>query len=100
MRKLPRVKWHRLGRRTWILLGLLTATSVGVFALLRSHFLAEPRARHLASRGEALLSRNELGEARLNLRQALRLEPDMPAVRLRLAELERRLGDWELAFLD
>jgi len=100
MRKLPRVKWHRLGRRTWILLGLLTASSAGVFALARSGMLAELRARHIARRGERLLSKNELPEARENLRQALRIDPDLPEVRLRLAGLERRLGDWELAFLE
>ena len=100
MRKLPRVEWHRLGRRTWILIGLLIASSVGVFILVKSRFLAELRARHIASRGEGLLSKNELAEARLNLRRALRLDPNIPAVRLRLAELERRLGDWELAFLE
>jgi predicted Zn-dependent protease len=100
MRKLPRVKWHRLGRRTWILLVFLTASSAGVFALARSGILAELRARHIARRGERLLSGNELAEARVNLRQALRLDPDMPAIRQRLAALERRLGDWELAFLE
>ena len=100
MRTLPRVKWHRLGRRTWLLLALLAASSLCVLALVRSGLLAELRARQIARRGEALLGKNELAEARLALRQALRLDPDLPGVRLRLAALERRLGDWELAFLE
>jgi predicted Zn-dependent protease len=100
MRTLPRVRWHRLGRRAWILLGVLVAGSVGVFALVRSGVLAELLARHVARRGEALLAKDDPAGARLSFREALRLDPDLPGVRLRLAELERRLGDWELAFLE
>jgi predicted Zn-dependent protease len=100
MRTLPRVKWHRLGRRTWLLLGLLVAGSLGVFAWVRSGALTELRARHVARGGEALLGENDPAGARLKFREALRLDPDLPGVRLRLAELERKLGDWELAFLE
>jgi predicted Zn-dependent protease len=100
MRTLPRVKWHRLGRRTWIVLALLVAGSVGVVAGVQSGALARLRARHVAKRGQALLGKNDPAGARLSFREALQLDPDVPGVRLRLAELDRRLGDWELAFLD
>src|SRR5690348_11443967 len=100
MRTLPRVSWRRLGRRMWILLGLLVAGLVCGFVLVRSGVLTELRARHVARSGEALLSKNDPAGARLKFREALRLDPDLPGVRLRLAELERRLGDWELAFLE
>src|SRR5262249_9539444 len=76
------------------------AGSLAVLALARSGVLTELRARHVAKGGETLLRENDPAGARLKFREALRLDPDLPGVRLRLAELERRLGDWELAFLE
>src|SRR3954468_11084896 len=79
---------------------LLAAAAAVAPGILRSRFVADRRAAHSVKQAAAHLAAREIDQARGALHEALRVRPDHAQARQKLAELELKAGNWELAFLD
>jgi cellulose synthase operon protein C len=86
--------------RRWLALGIAATALAYLPQFLSSRSTTEREANLRLERSRAHLASGDFERARIELRAALRLEPGNGAARRELAELELRLGDWELAFLE
>jgi len=83
-----------------IVLGLIAAAVLLLPRVWSSRFVAQRRAAFHLKRAETQQAVHEPGRARAEFRAALRLDPANSGARLKLADLELALGNWELAFVE
>jgi tetratricopeptide (TPR) repeat protein len=100
MRKLFHLMHDRLKLPGWIALCVIAAAAFYLPQVLSTRFVTQRQAAFKLERAQAHLASGEFDQARAELRAALRLQPDHGKARRELAELELRLGHWELAFLE
>ena len=100
MRKMLRSLHARVGIPGWVALCLVAALGVALPSILESSFVVQRRAAFALRRAEAALAAADSQRARVNFREALRLQPGDLAARSQLAQMELGLGNAELAFLE
>ena len=91
---------RRVGAGRAIALGLVVAAAAVAPSVWKTRFVRHARASYFSARADSALASNEDDRARGFLRSALRLRPEDAAARRRLASIELKHGDWEIALLD
>jgi tetratricopeptide (TPR) repeat protein len=89
-----------MGVRGWIGFVVVAAVALSTPGVLRSRFVVQQRAAFALRRARSDVANGAFDKARFELRTALRLQPGDVVARRELAEMEQRLGNAELAFLE
>ena len=76
------------------------AAAAAAPSVWKTTFVRHARASYFSARADSALASHEDDRARGFLRSALRLRPGDAAARRRLASIELKHGDWEIALLD